>query len=683
MNTQSLLIIATVAPSPETVARCAAAARPVQFLDLSDEGLEFEAPGEWTILPRAEFFDADAFRTDFLTFLEEWPRKPIWKGKSFDELFRLRGGYSLWWTGPAAARTPMRGIVPALRAAWLLDRVLREVRPTAIVLNCPDASRGAVLRSRCESEGLSCEWFDEPKSAITENPGAWFRASSLKCLARGIRLTLGAWRRPSPATLPGADRPSVAFASRGSRYFDVDQAGAAPVIWKSLSDGLRRYLPNLRQIAIIRDDKAVRRDAMPEGLRLPVVSPKTQRGVGAYLRSLPSQLAGLWRLRRLESTSAWRSSFRFANSDVERLFQPALRRSVEGIADWTQRVADCRTALQQAGRVAAVLVGEEFYSPAMPELAAAKELGLLTIGVQHGTIMPTHYIYTVPRGHIAGAPVPDRFAAYGPYSVGIVSGLGAYPRDRVWNSGASRLDRLVSQPLCGAEARKSLGLPADRPIVLITMQTYPWFPRAVATVLEALAGRPECVVCVKTHPKAACISVAELQRIAGEASCGIQCFDDRFDELLAACDVLVSASSTTMLEAILAGKRTVCLNFSTEPDWYPYAEEGPSLAARSREEIGMALDEALRQADDRGRDRREAFLLNHVGPTLNGRGTRTFIEQLAEACGFALPAVEIPTAAASAQKGTPVRARKGSIVGSRLFEKPANSDSVAASEAHG
>jgi hypothetical protein len=267
----------------------------------------------------------------------------------------------------------------------------------------------------------------------------------------------------------------------------------------------------------------------------------------------------------------------------------------------------------------------------MTNIAAARRLGIPTIGYQHGTIFPMHLIYTLPRSQVEGAPVPDYFAAYGSFAKEVVSEHGAYPAERVWIVGSPRFDRLVRSRVESNAARRSLGLSPGKKIILVATQNYPWFQEAVRAVLAAVKEREDCVTCIKTHPIDVPLSVYEdlaSQMGVHEA----RFFDDRFDELLGACDVLISGSSTTVLEAILLGKKAICVNLSGEPDRYPYVADGGALAGRSPEEVHASLEKALSDAEpvseivggpDERAEARRRFLTRHAGPSADGEGAAT------------------------------------------------------------
>jgi hypothetical protein len=439
--------------------------------------------------------------------------------------------------------------------------------------------------------------------------------------------------------------------------------------WNEISAALRRRRPGWRQFFLqklgSRPESGWKYGELyhtgwPLQRRLDDAAPLPDRfpALGAWCRALPRQLAALRRYRRLELSEGFRSTFRFAGADVSSLIVPELRNAVAKMAEWERGAAARVEALRSIGNVAAMVVAEEFYPTAMQDLAAARELGIPTIGAQHGTIMPTHLVYTVPRGQVEHAPVPDFFAAFSEYAKETVSEIGSYPAERVWVTGSPRFDYLVNTPPDRSQARRMLNLPADKRIILVANQTFAWFPRVVEATIAWARDREDCLVCVKTHPKRLAMRAGEFQRMAARLGAdNVLCYEDRFAELLAACDVLISGSSTTVLEAALLGRGTICVNFSDEPDWYPYVADGGALRAKSESELALRLAELLEgdaDAQERIVTGRMEFLRRHAGPAGEGRAAEELadrIEALIEGRVPALPVVRQKEAAEPALCG--------------------------------
>ncbi len=620
------------------------------FLDLSESGVQTTLPGSWNRLQSLDLFQPDAFRDDLLNFLEEWPKKTILDGKSFDDLFRRIDGHSLWWTSVGCSRVSSRSPVRELKKLWILDRALRKTKVDRIILHCKSHDLEIAIRRRCSDEGIAVEPL-EPKQKQDQQPdslGAIWLVSQLgrlvaippKTLVYACLVRLFS-RCPAESQSDG-QKPAVLFKPKLSRNVDLTDDGVALPYWESFLEELRVQFPDVRQkfMLYVQSGKQSRLRIIAwlrtTGARLmreldgAVPPPDRYTGLATWCRALPSQIAALFRFRRLLRLEPFKSTFTFAKTDVSSVMLPHLRRTIENMAEWERQVAKLVVSCAKIRNLKMVFVLGEFYPGPMRFVAAAKRLGIPVVAAQHGTIFPSHYVYTVPKGHVEGAPIPDYFAAYGQYSKEVLCDLGAYPEDRVWIIGSPRMDHLVKNPPGGTAARQRLELPADKKIVLIathTPSTYPWFGETVKAVFDSTANRDDCLVCVKTHPgdKGGKERYSLAAREAGNTA--VRFYDDRFDDLLAACDLLISGSSTTVLEATLLGKPTICANFSEEPDRYPYVADGASLPARSPQELGQSLDKLLSDGSDSEIDtRRQAFLTRHLGPTANGRGVDALIE---------------------------------------------------------
>ena len=445
---------------------------------------------------------------------------------------------------------------------------------------------------------------------------------------------------PQPS---GAAEPSVVFTWRNAAYWRIEGTEVTVWFWRTVCEALARLAPHVRRRFLVRSWSHVPGRRGPAGLyhgawrslrHLDGALPISQAhpAYGVWLTALPAQLRDLWRYVQVERTPGFQESFRFAGADLAPLYVRRLREAVASTARWGQAVASVASSLRAGGNVQAVVVAEELYPTAMVDIAAAHSLDLPVLGVQHATIFPGHLVYTLPAGQVDGAPTPDAFAAYSEFARETLCRHGAYPEERVRVTGATRLDHLSTRPPDRAAARQRLRVDRSARVVLIPTQTAVWFPAAVRVVMEALRTRSDCLICIKIHPKRAAMPADAYRRLAVE--CGadnVQVHEEGFDEWLAACDVLVAASSTTVLEAILLGRTTICVNFSGEPAWYPYAEDGGSLPGRTPEELRTALVRALDHPDEVGRELdRDGFLRRHAGPTADGQASASLARVLLE-----------------------------------------------------
>jgi len=643
------LLVTTAEPSETVIAwaRRLAGDGPVVLLDLVGAGSPRPLPDGWSRPRPARLLDKEALRAAFLAFMDAWPRRDLGGGKGFDDLFRQVGGYSVWWTRYCGSLHWHWGLFPKLRAVWLARAGLDRFAPRRVLVDTDQPDMAGALASLCERRGVELQFAEG--SARPANPFAgrirWLIRTLLVVLATPAGTALRAACARILAGRPGvlADnrrRPAVVMNGNFPLHVTGGPDGPTVWFWKDFAGQLARRRPDLRRRYLLHTAPAggglpapgrfcyrlwrmLRR--IPDALGIEERHPAW----GAFFRSLPAQLRALGRYARVERREAFRRSLEFGGADVCGVFVPHLRAAVGTMAYWSYLVGRLAASLREAGNVAALLVSQEFYpEPGMTAIAAARRLGIPAVGIQHGVAWPAHTTYTPTAGAVADAPMPDYFAAYGEYAREVVSGSGAYPAERVWVTGPPRFDSLVNAPPGRAAARDRLRLPAGARIVLVATQLYPWWMEVTEALYAAVKDRPNVLVCIKAH--ALDRDLAAYRGLAERMGAGnVRFYEGDFYELLAACDVLISATSTSLLEGALLGRATISANFSEAPDLYPYAEEGGSLGARTPEELRAALAEALKaEPSPEWRQRRRAFLRRHVGPAADGAASAALAERV-------------------------------------------------------
>jgi surface carbohydrate biosynthesis protein (TIGR04326 family) len=603
-------------------------------------------PSGWQAVSPDELLDAHELKRRFFEFLEAWPQAVAARGHSFNRLFTVDGNYSLWWTSVAADRQVTHGIFTYFRYAALVDEVIERLAPKTVLLFTKDPLCSALVRSRADKAGVvvrAVAGCAAPARRDVALPVRWLARCLQHALSSALeRLVLAIksrWQLRSAQLFRASGRPTVVFASTWPRHLAVSNGEFALLYWREISAAFETVAPSMVQAFLPRKlSEIVDAGTSVKGLgavrdvRAPLVIWERFFPFRSALPIIGRQIAAAWRFFLLARRPQFQEAFQFAGADMAPVLMPRLKDAVTRVVDWSFKRAQVANALRAIGNVRAVVVSEEMYRHAMPTLAAAAALRIPTIGVQHGTINPTHLMYALPRGHVEHAPVPDYFGAYGDYAKEVLSMHGAFPGERVWIAGAPRLDPLINQARDQSAARAALNLPSDKPIVVLATQTFHWFESAVRAVLESMREYPGAVLCVKKNPSVHAMSLAQIERIAAELGVsGIRGFEGHTDLLLAACSVWISASSTTILEATLLGRPTICVNFSGHPDRYPYVLEGVSLPARSIDELQRSLERVLTDPDTCVCERRrKAFLNRHVGPTTEGRGALTFTRRLTD-----------------------------------------------------
>ncbi|MBL8800124.1 MAG: hypothetical protein JNM56_39950 [Planctomycetia bacterium] len=600
----------------------------IHVLHLQDDLATDAYPEHWTpFMPQVR----ETARDRFLAFLDR-----VGGHRRVRGLLPLEGGFSVWWTvGPGGDRHPFDEPFVTARACCAIRAALERLQPTEVILHTASTNLGTVVASLVRDAGLTLRLTPGTPKGARRLPslGAWLLRQGCRVAGYLLRETVG-WvrqaltRRRPPSTEVA---PCVLLTTEYPRHFDPDGSNW---YWRSVRAELSsrygiacRYVLDPNWVVL---QPAGGRAADLERIADAIPVETARLAPWPMARLCWRQCLRLAQFYRLERATTHDQLWKFDGANLACIFGPRLRQGVESALGWERTVAARAAALRHGGRQPlAAVVHCEFYRNGSINIAACERLGIPTLGAQHGVVYPLHLHYTLPAGCAEDSPIPTYFAAYGAFARETVSEIGAYPRERVLLAGAPRFDWLVRNPPRRDECRQRLRLPSEAFVVLVTTQPYPWMIQATRDLIDLLRDVPASRVCIKLwlldKQRAAYQALAD-----GAAAGAVEVHADGFNDLLGACDVLASATSTTLLEATLLGKPTISLDYSSAGDPYPYVEEGVSVRARDRGELAEALA-AVRDGSYRTEEwsrRRAAFLRRHVGAAAEGQATETFVRLL-------------------------------------------------------
>ena len=178
-----------------------------------------------------------------------------------------------------------------------------------------------------------------------------------------------------------------------------------------------------------------------------------------------------------------------------------------------------------------------------------------------------------------------------------------------------------------AEIRARYGLPHDRSLVLYATQPVLWRRvitpaelaanvRAIAAAVAEAPGQPH--LALKLHPR---------ERVEDYAFCAdldppVQIIPSaEMADLIAACDVFVSSSSSTVLLAMMLDRPIVTVNFNQVPHFDYFESVGGTLHTRTPEQFAAAIRLALGDEPTRERLGRERRMVLDRYTRFDGRAT--------------------------------------------------------------
>jgi len=274
-----------------------------------------------------------------------------------------------------------------------------------------------------------------------------------------------------------------------------------------------------------------------------------------------------------------------------------------------------------------VLVTYHICAPAAVALVRqAGELGINRVLVQHGVISDWYYV--------AGPQEFEEALVWGSHSAEVHRWLLG-PGIKITQTGHSHYDRALATKAAVADELAALGKGQAALVVLATQPNEQHFYEDyaswwIAAVAEACAELNAALL-LKLHPAD---TNHQLYQQAVQAHPEIVIISEHgqypLNELLVACDAMITRDSTVVFEANLLDTPTVTINLTGRDDWFPYAKLGGAVGIYKREEIlpqlrKVLFDEAFRR---QLAQQRKQFLAAQVGPT-DGKASRRIAEIVA------------------------------------------------------
>jgi hypothetical protein len=230
-----------------------------------------------------------------------------------------------------------------------------------------------------------------------------------------------------------------------------------------------------------------------------------------------------------------------------------------------------------------------------PVLDAFKELGVKTIGVQHGTMGDMHPSFRFTSKDLALHPMPDLTIVWGEeWKRGLVE-QGHYPVESVIVCGQQRTDLI---PVLRHVRKSELipGVDDERPMLVFASQPQPdkaLRERAAFDVFRLIHKFPELQVALKLHPRERYDQAyyEEIARRAGSTNHHIL-FKVELYQLISACDLLVTCFSTVGSEAVYFRKPLIVLDYLNQ-DLLGYVKRGVAFHATRDSELESTVARIL------------------------------------------------------------------------------------------
>ena len=233
---------------------------------------------------------------------------------------------------------------------------------------------------------------------------------------------------------------------------------------------------------------------------------------------------------------------------------------------------------------------------AMAFIVAAEELGIKTIGIQHGIIHKGHFDYSIDnlrtKTSSIGCPIPTCLLVFGEFYRKLLVETFSYPSDRVITVGNPAYESVQTEIMDSRRQKILLDVgldPSKKTVLVATSGHQAKYGRGDYDVLivkalsESLAQMGSDIqVLVKVHPIE---DATEYLKIVKEKNAPNLTVIEEYpiQQLIAICDVFISVLSTTIFEAMVMNKPVIIVEISEKihRDIMSVGESGAAMRSSS------------------------------------------------------------------------------------------------------
>lgn len=561
---------------------------------------------------------ASAARAEFVSFLAEWPDKPLLDGKSFKRLFTHEGDLSLWWlTELSEKNVDLRPTFNLLCKVEALRLVVKEHRFERALVLTKDRDLHDVMEQVLLAAGIE-----------VLPPGRWSTVPREKTIGRHLldrlRFTYHILKRAAALKALSLLSPR-SFAPRITDPHGVAFVTWFPSLWTRNQRGrlVDRYFVDIPTRVRATGRKAVCLCAYDGGRShlkdlvdfnersdVPLAPLDGYVGIRRLLALClnPMPIVRYLYLERFHRP--FRESFAYKEWNLFPLVYDDFRSSFVGprmLASilWAEAIRE----FLKWNKVSTLVTTLEFHGweRALCYGARKADDGVFLVGVQPGVVTEMRLNYRFGPGEIAQdeeqkpdfiehLPTHDRFLVHGDTARRILRESGI-PEVRIRKVGVFRLDDLAALSGRGnGEGARGLLFPQasrSKKVLLVAgsvqhSECLALFERCV----EAATLRSDVFVIFKPHPNCPISDeihdCAKRHGLRDYAVSGANVHD-----LIEASDAVVATYSTVGLEAVAMNRPVINVVLEDRLDLSPFSEVPVAVRAGSSQEIAAALDSVL------------------------------------------------------------------------------------------
>lgn len=268
---------------------------------------------------------------------------------------------------------------------------------------------------------------------------------------------------------------------------------------------------------------------------------------------------------------------------------------------------------------------------------AGKIKGVPTIEIQHGAIDSNHsgYIFSKSKFPFEESrvkfPIPDKTAVYGHFYKELLMTSSAYSDDNICVTGQPRYDLITSinKLYSKDEFFVKHGINIRSKIILWTTQCHGFTMEEnlanFETVFSAVSELTDVTLVVKQHPREDDKYTKIIKNYFSKYGIKVLLLPKKSDtyEQLFVCDLLITKTSTTAMEAVILNKPVIILNLSGEADSVDYVKEGVALGVYEQSQLKTTIEKLLND-DNLLKNNRHQFVFKYLYK-VDGKSTERIV----------------------------------------------------------
>ncbi len=283
-----------------------------------------------------------------------------------------------------------------------------------------------------------------------------------------------------------------------------------------------------------------------------------------------------------------------------------------------------------------ILIQNEYGDFERALVIAGKLEGTPTLAVQHGIITATHYGYIFNKEDKGKIILPDTTCVYGQYHYDLLTNNSIYEPEQVVVTGQPRYDILHRAGKFYSKEKflAKYGINPNHRILLWTTQCHGLSDeeniKNFRAVFETMQNIKNVTLLIKQHPGEGkrytemikdCLTNYKIDaEVTPKTS-------DTYEQLFV-CDLLITKSSTTAMEAVALNKPIIVLNLGGEADAVDYVEQGVALGVYKEDDLMPSIEKLLKDDSELAKNRKR-YLEKHLYK-IDGKATERVVKLIEE-----------------------------------------------------